>query len=182
MSRIGLDPITIPKEVKFDFIDNIFSVTAQKGKLSIEIDLGFVITEEEGVIMIKRPNDDKENKAKHGLYRSLIYNMFEGLSQGYTKTLELHGVGYRASSNGQKLDLSLGYSHNIVLEICQEVSIKTEAEKGKTPKIILESYDKQLIGAVAAKIRSFRKHDPYKGKGVRFVGEQVRRKAGKTAS
>jgi large subunit ribosomal protein L6 len=182
MSRIGLDPITIPKEVKFDFIDNIFSVTAQKGKLSIEIDLGFKIIEEEGVVMIKRPNDNKENKAKHGLYRALIYNMFEGLSQGYKKTLELHGVGYRASSNGQKLDLSLGYSHNIVLEICQEVSLKTEAEKGKTPKIILESYDKQLIGAVAAKIRSFRKHDPYKGKGVRFVGEQVRRKAGKTAS
>jgi large subunit ribosomal protein L6 len=108
--------------------------------------------------------------------------MFEGLSKGYRKELELHGVGYRASNNGQKLDLSLGYSHNIVFQICDEVSLKTENEKGQTPKIILESYNKELIGAVAAKIKSLRKHDPYKGKGIRFVGEQVRRKAGKTAS
>jgi len=182
MSRVGLDPITVPKEVNFDFVDNVFSVTSQKGNLSIEIDQGFKVIDKEGVLSIQRPDDKKESKAKHGLYRSLIYNMFEGLSKGYKKTLELHGVGYRASNSGQKLDLSLGYSHNIVLEICNEVSLKTESEKGQTPKIILESYDKQLIGAVAAKIRSFRKHDPYKGKGIRFVGEQVRRKAGKTAS
>ena len=134
------------------------------------------------MLNITRPDDDKENKAKHGLYRSLIANMFEGLSKGFKKELELHGVGYRASNSGQKLELSLGYSHNIVLEICKEVSLTTQTEKGQTPKIILESYDKELIGAVAAKIKSFRKHDPYKGKGIRFVGERVRRKAGKTAS
>tara|TARA_B100000965_G_scaffold323570_1_gene285330 strand:- start:5142 stop:5690 length:549 start_codon:yes stop_codon:yes gene_type:complete len=181
MSRIGLNPIEIPESVNYDFSNQVFSVTSQKGTLSIELDKGFDVTLDGNLIHIKRPNDKKDTRSKHGLYRSLIANMFEGLSKGYKKTLELHGVGYRASNNGQKLDLSLGYSHNIVLEICKEVSLKTESEKGQTPKIILESYDKQLIGAVAAKIKSFRKHDPYKGKGIRFVGEQVRRKAGKTA-
>ncbi len=183
MSRVGLNPITIPEGIQYDFSNQLFSVKSQKAELSLTIDIGFeIIKDDSGTISIKRPNDKKENKAKHGLYRSLIANMFEGLSKGFRKELELHGVGYRASNNGQKLDLSLGFSHNIILEVCQEVSLKTETEKGQTPKIILESYDKELIGAVAAKIKSFRKHDPYKGKGIRFVGEQVRRKAGKTAA
>ena len=182
MSRVGLNPIMIPEGVQYSFEEQLFSVNSQKGNLSLKLDVGFDIVVEESLITIKRPNDEKKNKAKHGLYRSLIAIMFEGLSKGYRKELELHGVGYRASNSGQKLDLSLGYSHNIVFQICDEVSLKTENEKGQNPKIILESYNKELIGAVAAKIKSLRKHDPYKGKGIRFVGEQVRRKAGKTAS
>tara|TARA_B100000427_G_C15357097_1_gene528130 strand:- start:18 stop:569 length:552 start_codon:yes stop_codon:yes gene_type:complete len=182
MSRVGLNPIIIPEGVQYSFEEQLFSVNSQKGNLSLKLDVGFDIVVEDSLITIKRPNDEKKNKAKHGLYRSLIANMFEGLSKGYRKELELHGVGYRASNSGQKLDLSLGYSHNIVFQICDEVSLKTENEKGQNPKIILESYNKELIGAVAAKIKSLRKHDPYKGKGIRFVGEQVRRKAGKTAS
>ena len=182
MSRVGLNPIMIPEGVQYSFEEQLFSVNSQKGNLSLKLDVGFDIVVEDSIITIKRPNDEKKNKAKHGLYRSLIANMFEGLSKGYRKELELHGVGYRASNSGQKLDLSLGYSHNIIFQICDEVSLKTENEKGQNPKIILESYNKELIGAVAAKIKSFRKHDPYKGKGIRFVGEQVRRKAGKTAS
>jgi len=182
MSRVGLNPIVIPDGVKYDFKEQLFSVENEKGNLSLKLDSGFEVeAQDSGSLIIKRPNDKKESKAKHGLYRSLVANMFEGLSKGFRKELELHGVGYRASNSGQKLDLSLGYSHNIVLEICKEVSLKTETEKGQNPKIILESFDKALIGVVAAKIKSFRKHDPYKGKGVRFVGEQVRRKAGKTA-
>ena len=182
MSRVGLNPIMIPEGVKYTFEDQLFSVNSQKGNLSLRLDIGFDIVEENSLLTIKRPNDEKDNRSKHGLYRALIANMFEGLSKGYRKELELHGVGYRASNSGQKLDLSLGYSHNIVFQICDEVSLKTENEKGKNPKIILESYDKELIGAVAAKIKAFRKHDPYKGKGIRFVGERGRRKAGKTAS
>tara|TARA_B100000530_G_scaffold331357_1_gene275959 strand:- start:484 stop:1035 length:552 start_codon:yes stop_codon:yes gene_type:complete len=182
MSRVGLNPIMIPEGVQYSFEEQLFSVNSQKGNLSLKLDVGFDIVVEDSIITIKRPNDEKKNKAKHGLYRSLIANMFEGLSKGYRKELELHGVGYRASNSGQKLDLSLGYSHNIIFQICDEVSLKTENEKGQNPKIILESYNKELIGAVAAKIKSLRKHDPYKGKGIRFVGEQVRRKAGKTAS
>ncbi|MBE37402.1 MAG: 50S ribosomal protein L6 [Flavobacteriales bacterium] len=182
MSRVGLNPIMIPEGVQYSFEEQLFSVNSQKGNLSLKLDVGFDIVVEDSLITVKRPNDEKKNKAKHGLYRSLIANMFEGLSKGYRKELELHGVGYRASNSGQKLDLSLGYSHNIIFQICDEVSLKTENEKGQNPKIILESYNKELIGAVAAKIKSLRKHDPYKGKGIRFVGEQVRRKAGKTAS
>ena len=184
MSRIGLNPIIIPEGVEYSFVDNLFVAKSQKGNLSLKLDLGFKIIENntDNNIVIQRPNDNKENKAKHGLYRSLIFNIFEGLSKGFKKELELHGVGYRASNSGQKLDLSLGYSHNIVLEVCKEVSLTTETAKGQNTKIILESYNKELIGAVAAKIKSFRKHDPYKGKGIRFVGERGRRKAGKTAS
>ena len=182
MSRVGFNPVIIPESVEYSFADNLFSVKSPKGALSLQLDDGFEILDESGSLLVKRPNDKKDTKAKHGLYRSLIANMFEGLSKGFKKELELHGVGYRASNQGQILDLSLGYSHNIVLQICQEVALKTETEKGKNPKIILESFDKELIGAVAAKIKSFRKHDPYKGKGIRFVGENVRRKAGKTAS
>ena len=182
MSRVGLNPIIIPEGVQYSFEEQLFSVNSQKGNLSLKLDAGFDLVVEDSLMTVKRPNDEKKNKAKHGLYRSLIANMFEGLSKGYRKELELHGVGYRASNSGQKLDLSLGYSHNIIFQICDEVSLKTENEKGQNPKIILESIDKELIGAVAAKIKSFRKHDPYKGKGIRFVGERGRRKAGKTAA
>ena len=182
MSRVGLNPIIIPDGVQYSFTEQLFSVNSQKGSLSLKLDFGFEVFEKDSLLTIKRPNDAKNNKAKHGLYRSLIANMFEGLSKGYRKELELHGVGYRASNSGQKLDLSLGYSHNIVLQICDEVILKTENEKGQNPKILLESYNKELIGSVAAKIKSLRKHDPYKGKGIRFVGERGRRKAGKTAS
>jgi len=183
MSRVGLNPILVPESVQYNFKDREFSVNNQSASMSLRLDAGFGVTETDGnMIMITRPNDNKDNKAKHGLYRSLIANMFEGLSKGFKRELELHGVGYRASNSGQKLDLSLGYSHNIVLQICDEVVLKTESAKGQNPKIILESYDKELIGAVAAKIKSLRKHDPYKGKGIRFVGERGRRKAGKTAA
>ena len=182
MSRVGLNPIIVPEGVQYSFVEQVFSVSNQKKSMSLKLDEGFEIQAQDTSIQIQRPSDKKEVKAKHGLYRSLIANMFEGLSKGFKKELELHGVGYRASNSGQKLDLSLGYSHNIVLQICDEVIIKTESEKGQNPKIILESYDKELIGSVAAKIKSLRKHDPYKGKGIRFVGERGRRKAGKTAS
>ncbi len=131
--------------------------------------------------MVTRSSDSKEQKAKHGLYRSLMRNMIEGVSKGWTKELELVGVGYRASNQGQKLDLALGFSHNIVLNLAQEVKVETISEKGKNPIIKLTSHDKQLVGQVAAKIRGFRKPEPYKGKGIRFVGEQIRRKAGKSA-
>ncbi len=183
MSRIGFNPIIIPEGVQYTFEQSIFAVNSSKGKLSVKIDEGFeVVKSEDNTLVVKRPNDSKDSKAKHGLYRSLIANFFEGLSKGFKRELELHGVGYRASNSGQKLDLSLGYSHNIVLQVCDEVKVVTETEKGKNPKIILESHDKELIGAVSAKIKSFRKHDPYKGKGIRFVGERGIRKAGKTAS
>ena len=183
MSRVGLNPITIPEGVEYNFTEQLFSAKSQKGSLSLKLAIGFdIVKDDSGALNINRPDDAKVSRAKHGLYRALISNIFEGLSKGFRKELELHGVGYRASNKGQLLDLSLGYSHNIVLEVCKEVVLKTESEKGKSPKIILESFDKELIGSVAAKIRSFRKHDPYKGKGIRFVGERVRRKAGKTAS
>ena len=182
MSRIGLSPINVPEGVEFSFVEQTFSAKNQKNSLSLKIDNGFEIQSDSGVINIKRPNNNKDSKSKHGLYRSLINNMFIGLSKGFELELELHGVGYRASNRGQLLELSLGYSHNIAMQVCEEVTLSTESEKGKQPKIILKSYDKELIGMVAAKIKSLRKHDPYKGKGIRFVGERVRRKAGKTAS
>ncbi|MCO4756346.1 MAG: 50S ribosomal protein L6, partial [Bacteriovoracaceae bacterium] len=136
---------------------------------------------EDGILTLDRPSESKDHKAKHGLYRALINNMMIGVSQGWTKELELVGVGYRASNQGQKLDLALGYSHNIVLNIAEEVKVETISEKGKNPLVKLSSLDKQLVGQVAAKIRSFRRPEPYKGKGVKYVGEQLRRKAGKTA-
>ena len=135
----------------------------------------------DSIIIVKRPSDSKEHRAKHGLYRALLYNMVEGVSKGFTRELELVGVGYRASNQGQKLDLALGFSHNILFDIAPEVKVETISEKGKNPIVKLSSHDKQLLGYVAAKIRSFRKPEPYKGKGVKFVGEQIRRKAGKSA-
>ena len=180
MSRIGNNPITIPEGVAVDIKDNEISVKGKLGELTQRFD-GVTIDNEDGTLNVARLSESKEHKAKHGLYRSLVFNMMEGVSKGWTKELELVGVGYRASNQGQKLDLALGYSHNIVLDIAPEVKVETVSEKGKNPIIKLTSFDKQLVGQVDAKIRSFRKPEPYKGKGVKFVGEQLRRKAGKTA-
>lgn len=180
MSRIGNSPVTIPEGVTVTVADNVVTVKGKLGELSQEIQ-DVSITVEDGVITLKRDSETKPNKAKHGLYRALINNMIEGVSNGWTKELELVGVGYRASNQGQRLDLSLGFSHTIVLDIAPEVKVETISDKGKNPIIKLTSFDKQLVGQVAAKIRSFRKPEPYKGKGVKFVGEILRRKAGKTA-
>ena len=180
MSRIGKNPISIPEGVSVDIQSDKIIVKGKLGELTQDYsEVSFVV--EDNVITVSRPSENKSHKAKHGLYRSLVYNMIEGVSKGYTKELELVGVGYRASNQGQILDLALGFSHNILFEIAQEVKIETVSEKGKNPIIKLASHDKQLLGYIAAKIRSFRKPEPYKGKGVRFVGEQVRRKAGKSA-
>jgi len=180
MSRIGKNPISIPAGVTVEVNDNIVTVKGKLGQLTQEYS-DITVKIEEGVITLERPSDHKDQRAKHGLYRSLINNMIVGVSDGFTKELELVGVGYRASNQGQKLDLALGFSHNIVLEIASEVKLETISEKGKNPIVKLTSFDKQLLGQVAAKIRGFRKPEPYKGKGVKFVGEVLRRKAGKSA-
>ena len=180
MSRIGNSPITIPEGVTVTVAGNLVTVKGKLGELSQEIQ-DVSITIEDGVIALKRDSETKPNRAKHGLYRALLNNMCEGVSKGFTKELELVGVGYRASNQGQRLDLSLGFSHTIILDIAPEVKVETISDKGKNPIIKLTSFDKQLVGQVAAKIRSFRKPEPYKGKGVKFVGEILRRKAGKTA-
>ena len=182
MSRIGKKLIEIPENVNFSFKDRIVTVSCNGKSMSLNIGADFDCIVKDSILELKRSSEEKEIKSKHGLYRSLVFNMIEGLSKGFTKELELHGVGFRASNQGQKLDISLGYSHNIVFEVCSEVKVETQTEKGSNPKIILKSHDKQLLGQVCAKIRSFRKHDPYKGKGIRFVGERVRRKAGKTTA
>ena len=180
MSRIGKNPISIPEGVSVDIQRDKIIVKGKLGELTQDYsEVSFVV--EDNVITVSRPSENKSHKAKHGLYRSLLYNMIEGVSKGFTKELELVGVGYRASNQGQILDLALGFSHNILFDIAPEVKIETVSEKGKNPIIKLASHDKQLLGYIAAKIRSFRKPEPYKGKGVRFVGEQVRRKAGKSA-
>lgn len=181
MSRIGKNPVSLPDGVTFEIKDNVVTIKGKLGELTQEITDGISVKAEEGQIVLERPSDSKSHKAKHGLYRALINNMIEGVSKGWTKELELVGVGYRASNQGQVLDLALGFSHNIVLSIAPEVKVETISEKGKNPIIKLTSFDKQLVGAVAAKIRSFRKPEPYKGKGVKFVGEELRRKAGKSA-
>ena len=180
MSRIGKSPIAIPEGVSVEIKDNVVTVKGKLGELSQNIG-EIAIKNEDGTLTLERSSDTKNQKAQHGLYRALIKNMVEGVSKGWTKELELVGVGYRASNQGQKLDLALGFSHNIVLNVAPEVKIETVSEKGKNPIIKLTSFDKQLVGQVAAKIRSLRKPEPYKGKGVKFVGEQLRRKAGKTA-
>ena len=180
MSRIGNNPVAIPEGVTVEINDNIVTVKGKLGELTQEFS-NIAIKVEEGNVLVERSSDKKEEKAKHGLYRSLIYNMIEGVSKGWTKELELVGVGYRATNQGQKLDLALGFSHNIVLDLAPEVKVETVTEKGKNPIVKLTSHDKQLVGQVAAKIRGFRKPEPYKGKGVKFVGEQIRRKAGKSA-
>ena len=180
MSRIGKSPIAIPEGVTVEVKDNVITVKGKLGELTQKIS-DVSVKVEEGNVLVKRPSDTKDHRAKHGLYRSLINNMVDGVSKGWTKELELVGVGYRAKNQGQKLDLAVGFSHNIVLNIAPEVTVETISEKGKNPVIKLTSIDKQLIGQVAAKIRAFRKPEPYKGKGIKFVGEQIRRKAGKTA-
>lgn len=180
MSRIGKNPITIPEGVTVDFKDGILTAKGKLGELSQEIK-DIDVTIENGVLTLERPSESIDHKSKHGLYRALIHNMVLGVSQGFTNELELVGVGYRASNQGQKLDLALGFSHNIVLELAPEIKVETISEKGKNPVIKLSSFDKQLLGMVTAKIRSFRKPEPYKGKGVKFVGEELRRKAGKSA-
>lgn len=182
MSRIGKAPIEIPAGIDLSFNDNVVKVKGPKGELTQDIHPNISMSIEDGILTLTRVDDQKDNRAKHGLYRALIYNMIQGVSTGWKKELELIGVGYRASSKGQILELSLGYSHPIIFSIPEEITVKAEMEKGKPPRITLESFDKQLIGMVASKIRSFRKPEPYKGKGIRYIGEQVRRKAGKTAS
>ena len=181
MSRIGKNPISIPAGVELNIDGNVVTVKGKLGELSQEILNDITVRIEGDTVILNRPSDSKPHKAAHGLYRSLVFNMIEGVSKGWTKELELVGVGYRASNQGQKLDLALGFSHNIVLEIAPEVKVETVSEKGKNPLVKLTSHDKQLVGQIAAKIRSFRAPEPYKGKGVKFVGEQLRRKAGKSA-
>jgi large subunit ribosomal protein L6 len=182
MSRIGKKPINIPSGVTVDVsAHGTVTVKGPKGTLTQDVNPDIQVNVEGSAIVISRPTDSKRHKSLHGLYRSLINNMVIGVSEGYKKDLELVGVGYKASNQGQVLELSLGYSHNIFMALPQEISLKTETPKGKNPIISLEGIDKELIGQVAAKIKSLRKVEPYKGKGVRFVGENVRRKAGKTA-
>lgn|SRR5690554_5228992 len=180
MSRIGNSPITIPEGVTVDVTADQVVVKGKLGELSQSYQ-DVSVKVEDGTVIVERPSEIKHVKAKHGLYRSLINNMIVGVTEGFTKELELVGVGFRASNQGQKLDLALGFSHNIVLEIAPEVKVETISEKGKSPIVKLTSADKQLVGQVAAKIRAFRKPEPYKGKGVKFVGEELRRKAGKSA-
>ncbi|TSE11107.1 MULTISPECIES: 50S ribosomal protein L6 [Aquimarina] len=180
MSRIGKNPVTIPSGVTVEVTGNVVTVKGKLGELSQDID-SIDVKVEEGQVVLERPTEAKDHKAKHGLYRALINNMIVGVSEGFTKELELVGVGYRASNQGQKLDLALGFSHNIVLDLAPEVKVETISEKGKNPIVKLTSHDKQLVGQIAAKIRGFRKPEPYKGKGIKFVGEQLRRKAGKSA-
>ncbi|NER15179.1 50S ribosomal protein L6 [Leptobacterium flavescens] len=180
MSRIGKSPISIPEGVTITVENDIVTVKGKLGELSQEVK-GITVKQEDGQLILERSDDSKPQRASHGLYRALLNNMVEGVSSGFTKELELVGVGYRASNQGQKLDLALGFSHNIVFELAPEIKVETISVKGKNPIVKLTSHDKQLVGHVAAKIRSFRKPEPYKGKGVKFVGEQLRRKAGKSA-
>ncbi|EEI91637.1 ribosomal protein L6 [Sphingobacterium spiritivorum ATCC 33300] len=182
MSRIGKAPVAIPAGVTVAVSDkNLVTVKGPKGELTQQIDRDIKVAQEDGNIVVTRPTDQKKHKALHGLYRSLLNNMVIGVTEGYKTTQELVGVGYRASSNGNTLELTLGFSHQIVFVLPQEIKVSTTAEKGKNPTITLESIDKQLIGQVAAKIRSFRAPEPYKGKGIKFEGEVLRRKAGKSA-
>ena len=182
MSRIGKSPITVTDGVNVSLgNDNVITVKGPKGELKQAIDRDIKVEINDNKIEFKRPTDQIRHRAMHGLYRSLVSNMVQGVTEGYKKQLELVGVGYKATNQGNLLDLSLGYSHNIIVEIPKELKVTTGQEKGKNPIITLESIDKQLLGAVAAKIRSLRKPEPYKGKGVKFVGEILRRKAGKSA-
>ena len=181
MSRIGKAIIEIPANVTVTEKDGLVTVKGPKGELTQQLGEGITLKQEDGILTFDRPSESKQHKALHGLYRALINNMVQGTAEGWTKKLELVGVGYRASNQGNRLDLALGFSHGIVMDLPKEIIVETLSEKGKNPIITLTSHDKQLLGMVAAKIRSFRKPEPYKGKGVRFVGEIVRRKAGKSA-
>lgn len=181
MSRIGKLPIHVPAGVTVTINNNVVTVKGPKGELTQEVNPDIKVSLENGIIQVERPGEDKEHRALHGLYRSLINNMVVGVSQGYKKELELVGVGYRVANTGQVLDLALGYTHNIYLQLPKEIKVETKSERNKNPLIILESADKQLLGQVCAKIRSFRMPEPYKGKGIKFVGEEIRRKSGKSA-
>ena len=182
MSRIGNAPVEIPSGVEVKIDKGLVTVKGPKGELTQDVDTAITVELNDNEVVLKRHTEQKDHKAKHGLYRSLIANMVEGVSKGYTTKQELVGVGYRASNQGQKLELLLGFSHAIVIELPEEIKVTCESERGKNPIVTMESHDKQLLGHVAAKIRSFRKPEPYKGKGIKFVGEQLRRKAGKSAA
>lgn len=183
MSRVGNKPITVPQGVEIKIEKNSISVKGPKGEMSQVFDPDIQIELKDQELQVTRPTDQKRHKAMHGLYRALVNNMVEGVSKGFTRKLELVGVGYRVEvMNNDTLDLTLGYSHHVYFKLPPEVKVKAETEKGKNPTITLESHDKQLVGQVASKIKSLRKVEPYKGKGIRFVGEYIRRKAGKTAA
>jgi len=182
MSRIGKAPIEIPAGVTVQVKDNTVTVKGPKGELSQEVNPDIEVKIEDGKIEVRRPSDVREHRAMHGLYRALIHNMVVGVSAGYRKEMELVGVGYRATSTGQVLELALGFSHAIFIKLPKEIKVEAKSERNKNPLIILESADKQLLGQVCAKIRSLRKPEPYKGKGIKFVGEVIRRKSGKSAS
>ncbi len=183
MSRIGNRIVEVPAGVTID-IDkaNVVTIKGPKGELVQKVDPDLTIKVEDGSLTVSRPTEQKRHKSLHGLYNALLSNMIEGVTNGYKKELELVGVGYRASNKGQLLELALGYSHPIYFMVPEEVKLSTATEKGANPMVILESHDKQLVGQVAAKIKAFRKPEPFKGKGVRFKGEWIRRKAGKTAA
>ncbi|MFH2094254.1 MAG: 50S ribosomal protein L6 [Bacteroidota bacterium] len=182
MSRIGNLPINVPDNVKITVQDELVTVEGPLGTLAQKVDKDLIIEINDKELIVKRAGEEKRQKSMHGLYRSLINNMVVGVSQGYEKKLELVGVGYKAEANGQMLELALGYSHNFIFEMPQEIKVEAVTERRSNPVITLRSIDKQLIGHVAAKIRSLRKPEPYKGKGIKFVGEQLRRKAGKAAA
>jgi large subunit ribosomal protein L6 len=183
MSRIGKMPVAIPEGVQIEISDaNLVTVKGKLGELQQQVDPQIKIKIEDGSLELERPNESKEMKSKHGLYRSLINNMVNGVSEGYKIVQELVGVGYKAETKGQVLELSLGFSHNVVFELPDEIKVEAVSERGKNPTITLTSIDKQLIGQVAAKIRSLRKPEPYKGKGIKYQGEIIRKKAGKAAA
>jgi large subunit ribosomal protein L6 len=182
MSRVGKAPISLPAGVTIDVKGAVVSVKGPKGELTQKIDPDMIVKVEDSTITVGRPTEQKRHKAMHGLYRALINNMIIGVNEGYKKEMELVGVGYKADAQNNVLELSLGYSHSIYMAMPGEVKVTTDTQKGQNPKVTVEGIDKQLVGAIAAKIRSLRKVEPYKGKGIRFVGEQIRRKAGKTAA
>ena len=182
MSRIGKQPVVIPAGVTITLnADNVVSVKGPKGELKESVDRDITVSIKDGEVTFGRPTDQIRHRAMHGLYRALVGNMVKGVTEGYKKDLELVGVGFKAANTGNVLDLALGYSHNIIFEIPKELKVTTLTEKGQNPKIMLEGIDKQLLGQVAAKLRSLRKPEPYKGKGVKYAGEVLRRKAGKAA-
>ena len=181
MSRIGKAPIAIPAGVSVDVKDHVVTVKGPKGTLTQTVNPELDVKIEDGHVTLTRPSDDREHRAQHGLYRALIHNMVVGVSEGYRKEMELVGVGYRATATGQVLELALGFSHAIFIKLPPEVKVEAKSERNKNPLIILESDDEQLLGQVCAKIRSLRKPEPYKGKGIKFVGEVIRRKSGKSA-
>ncbi|KGN70231.1 50S ribosomal protein L6 [Porphyromonas sp. COT-239 OH1446] len=181
MSRIGKLPISIPTGVTVSLNGDVVTVKGPKGELTQKVDSRISVKVEDGAIIVERHSDERLDRSMHGLYRALINNMVIGVSEGFKKTLELVGVGYRASNQGQILELSLGFTHNVFLQLPKEISVETKSERNKNPLIILESADKQLLGQVCTKIRSFRKPEPYKGKGIKFEGEVIRRKSGKSA-